>query len=252
MRKRLLSALPLLSCALYLFYPVLRLILLPFGLQLLPPDLAVTLSVITVAGCILCLLCADLSLPDTRAVRLGRILACPACLLNAVCFSFLWAQEEMELPLVAIATACGGICALIPLFTTGLLRSAGFTLKVILPLLTALFCVSLTVSAHAQLEDAKRVWTIEEYPSPGGAQTVIVQTQNTGPIDPGVFINIHVCERPLDRNIGIGFLRTCGEIVYDSAGKFPYPASVQIRWDDATNYTIVENYNPEMWDYLES
>lgn len=244
MHKRMLSALPLLSCALYLFYPVLRLILLPFGLQLLPPEMAVTLSVITVAGCILCLLCADLSLPDTRAVRLGRILACPACLLNAVCFSLLWVRETIELPLVAIAAACGGICALIPLFTAGPLRSAGFTLKVILPLLTALFCVCLTTSAHAQLEKSERIWTIEEYPSPGGAQTVIVQTQNMGPIDPGEFINIHVYERPLDRNIGIGFLRAREEEVYFSGGKFPRPNSVSIRWNDAYDYTIVEHYAP--------
>lgn len=244
MRKRLLSALPPLSCAVYLFYPVLRPILLPFGVQLLPPDLVVTLSVITVAGCILCLLCADLSLPDTRAVRLGRILACPACLLNAVCFSLLWAQEEMELPLVAIAATCGGICALIPLFTAGPLRDSGFQLKVILPLLTALFCVSLAVSAHAQLERAERLWTIEEYPSPGGSQTVTVRTQNMEPIYSGAFINIHVYERPLDRNIGIGFLRAREEEVYFSGGKFPRPASVSVRWNDAHDYTIVEHYAP--------
>ncbi len=245
MRKRLLSALPLLSCGVYLFYPVLRLILLPFGIQLLPPDLAVTLSIITVSGCILCLLCADLSLPDTRAVRAGRILACPACLLNAICFSLLWIRETIELPLVAIAAACGGICALIPLFTVGPLRDSDFQLKIILPLLTVLFCVSLAVSAHAQLEKAERVWTIEEYPSPGGTQTVIVQSQNLGLNSSDKFTNIHVYERPKDLNVGIGFLRARNKIVYNSNEKFPHPASVWIRWDNTTTYTIIENYNSE-------
>lgn len=244
MRKHVLSALPLFICTLYLFYPVLWLILLPFGLHLLPPNLSVTLSAITAAGCILCLLCADLTLPSTRAVRIGRILSYPACLLNSICFFNLWVRDSMELPLVAIAMACGGICALIPLFA-GPLHGGGIPLKIILSLITVLFCVCLSVSTYAQLENAKRVWTIEEYPSPGGTQTVIVQSQNLGLNSSDKFTNIHVYERPKDLNVGIGFLRAPNKTVYNSNEKFPHPTSVWIQWNNTTTYTIIENYNSE-------
>lgn len=241
MRKRLLSTLPPLCCAVYLFYPVLRLFFLPFQIQLMPPDLPITLCALTVAGCILCLLCVDPDLPETRAVRVGRLLACPACLLNAVCFACFWTREEIELPLVGIAAACGAICALIPLFTTGPLRRTGLPLKVILPLLTALFCVSLSVSAQERLNHLDALWTIEEYVSPGGSQTLTVQTQNMH--SDGTANPIQVYERRKDLNIGIGLLRFQEELVYFSLEKHPKPNAIRIRWTDARTYEIMEIYD---------